>query len=236
MDESGFGKSPPVPDQTKESQIEILSGLEVAEKAQEIYDILGPEIGCRFVEANVILTIAGMKGMADIHEVKLDESKIQKIDQLNSVIKKSGTRLGYPRKIDDYSKPVQLSLYNKRFENNAQISESDSDDVYLGKLLGYPSQAVLDSEDHHTKHKQGQDNPKKLIEFDIISSIPEASKYGGAVPDFDYYEEHKDNPEITEYIAKAKKILQEFYASDWHQNISKNPDFQQARQYPSKIK
>jgi len=48
-------------------KFEPRSGAEVAELVSKIYELAGPELGCRFVEPNVVLTLAGMKGRTDIH-------------------------------------------------------------------------------------------------------------------------------------------------------------------------
>ena len=138
----------------EESKTEYLRGEQVAEIVKNIYETLGPELGCRFVEANAVLAIAGLKGVADIHWVILDESDLEKIDKLNQILEDIKIRLRYPKQVNDYSIPMQLSLYNLRIKEKAQILDSDSNIIYEGKLLGYPKQAILDFEDYYNKKRK----------------------------------------------------------------------------------
>lgn len=225
--ESNIEESEKFINETQRAKTEVLSGFEVAKIAEEIYHILGPKIGCRLVEANVVLTMAGLKGFADIHDVKLDKHEIEKIKELNRIIEKSEIKLDCPMEISDFSKSVQLSLYNNRFRKNVQILDSDSQDAWVGKLLGYPMQAISDFEEFSSK---------ELVESDIVSSIPEAQKYDGAIPDFDYHPKHKNKPEIVNYIKKSEEILRDFYKSDWHQKLIHDVDFLADRQRLEELK
>lgn len=46
----------------------------------------------------------------------------------------------------------------------------------------------------------------------------------------------KEDPEIVEYISKAKEVLRDFYQSEWFQKISFSEEFQTARSKATKVK
>lgn len=102
---------------------------------------------------------------------------------------------------------------------------ADLEILFEGIVFGYPDQAIIDFE----KCLRTGDIHKDLSEADIVSATAEAKKYQGAVPEFDYYPENKDNPEIVEYISRARKILSDFYQSEWFQELSKKQEFQESR-------
>lgn len=248
------------------SRIETLSGFETAELTSKVYDILGPELGSRLVEPNVILAISGIKGYADIAWVKLNQDEIKKFELANERLSNLGLKVVYPKRIKGDSEIRSIALENfkgverktrttkipgvityesssgntglmnwyrnindslKEAQKAGKISEEvDLEILFEGIILGYPDQAILDFE----KCYRTGNVRKDLLPADIISTIPEAKKYPGAVPEFDYYPEHKDDPEIVEYISKARRILEEFYQSDWFKEMSQTQEFQESRQ------
>jgi hypothetical protein len=247
-------------------KFEPLSGIETAEVAAKVYEILGAEFGCRLAEPNIILLISGMKGYADMPWVKLDREKIEKLEFVNSRLKDFGLEVIYPRELKgDYtisgitvinfrgverkSKTTrmpgvppydsklgkdglmkwyrELDTSLKEAQKIGKISQAvDLEILFEGIIFGYPDQAIIDFE----KCLRTGDIHKDLSEADIISATAEAKKYQGAVPEFDYYPENKDNLEIVEYISKARKILSDFYQSEWFQELSQKQEFQESRQ------
>ncbi|MDD3723811.1 MAG: hypothetical protein PHW92_15255 [Lutibacter sp.] len=247
-------------------RLEPLSGIETAKLASKVYEILGSELGCRLAEPNIILLIAGLKGHADIPWVKIDGSKILKLEEINTQLKNYDLEIYYPKKIKDDSKITSLTLvnlkgveikskttripgvppYDRNLGREELMSWYKKVNILLGEAqksgkipkevdikiliegidLGYPDQAIFDFEKCLREGKIHDD----LLEADILSSIPEAIKYQGAVPEFDYYPEHKDDPEIIDYVSTAKKILEEFYQSDWFKELSRKQEFQESRQ------
>ncbi|OIN93746.1 hypothetical protein COS81_03570 [candidate division WWE3 bacterium CG06_land_8_20_14_3_00_42_16] len=95
-----------------------------------------------------------------------------------------------------------------------------------GIELGYPDQAILDFED--CCHK-GNVNRDVTVESNLLSASPQAQKYHGAVPEFDYYPEHAGDPEIVAYLQSAKATLKDFYESEWFRRLAKDKEFLEAR-------
>jgi hypothetical protein len=250
----------------EKTESEPLSGIETAELASKIYEIVEAEFGCRLIEPNIILLMSGMKGHADIPWVKLDKNKIQKLQQINSQLRNFYLEIYFPKKIkDDYTitnltfvnlkgvekkskatkipgvlpydsssgreglmdwyKEVNISLENAQ-KTGMIPKEVDIKILIEGIDLGYPDQAIIDFEKCLRVGKIHED----LLEADIISVVPVAEKYHGAVPEFDYYSEHKDDSGIVDYISTARKILEEFYRSDWFKELSQKQEFQAFRQ------
>ncbi|MBI2459754.1 MAG: hypothetical protein HYV53_04385 [Parcubacteria group bacterium] len=252
-------------------KLEPLSGIETTKLAAKFYEILGPELGCRLAESNIILLMSGMKGYADMPWIKLDKEKMEKLEHANSQLENFGLEIICPKKLEGDSiisgitvvnfKGVErkskitripgvpqydsklgkdgLIRWRKEFDSSLKEAQKtgkipkavDLEILFEGIIFGYPDQAIIDFEKCLRTGRIHED----LIEADIISSIPEAEKYQGAVPEFDYYPEHKDNPEIVEYISNAKNILNDFYQSDWFKELSQRKEFQESRQEAAQI-
>ena len=93
--------------------------------------------------------------------------------------------------------------------------------IYEGIDLGYPDQAIIDFVDWCKTHKP-------TVEADILSAHKLADKYHGPVPEFDYYPESAQDPEIVEYIANARRILKDFYDTPWVQKTTQSQVFKDA--------
>lgn len=249
---------------------ESLSGIEAAKNLEIMYDLLGPELGSLMVESNVILTVAGMKGMTNVPWVKLDKKSIEKIKQSEAGLRSLGVNILYNKELeglDEDPAVTQIAIENvgaigrkagslnipgvPRYDRNTgkeglidwmknidrfieeaksrgDLSDKIDTDVLLqGIFLGYPDQAILDFE----RCLREGDIHNDLEEADILSAVPSAEEYYGAVPEFDYYPEHRDDPDIVSYITRARKILGEFYGSDWFKNIIKDDGFIKARKH-----
>ena len=90
-----------------------------------------------------------------------------------------------------------------------------------GIELGYPDQAIKDFADWYVTGRK-----KRLME----SQISGVGTYREHEPDFDFYPEHANDPEIRACIERSERILKEFYESDWHQRIQRDPGFIAARE------
>ncbi|MFA6437382.1 MAG: hypothetical protein WC242_04420 [Candidatus Paceibacterota bacterium] len=246
-------------------RLDLLTGIETAELASKVYEILGAELGCRLAEPNLILLISGMKGHTDIPWVKLDKERIEKLEQVNAQLENLGLRIYYPETLEEESEITSLSIVNfKGIERKSRMTKipcvppyesilGDEPKEWLKKLtnslkeaqeagkipkevnveilaegiiFGYPDQAILDYEKCRREGKIDDD----LLDADILSSAPETTEYKGAVPEFCYYPEHKDDHEIIEYITKAREILGSFYQTDWFKELSQGQEFQKSRQ------
>lgn len=113
----------------------------------------------------------------------------------------------------------------KRAKEEGKISKDLNDDILSqGIYLGYPDQAILDYSDWYTKKK----DPYEIRD----ANIPYSRTYQCAEPNFDYYKEHENDPDIRQYIEEAGTALRDFYESDWHKRIAEGDSFisERARQ------
>lgn len=94
------------------------------------------------------------------------------------------------------------------------------DTVWLGVILGYPDQAILD-------FCQALEE-KALKQLEEVS-LPAISHYVGAQPIFAYRPEHANDPGIVTTGAAWQELLERVYASEWHQQLATDPAFQAAR-------
>lgn len=244
---------------------------EIEKRISEIYEFLGPKIGSRFVNTNVVLAIAGLKGLADVPWVMLNKKGVERIEKLNEKIKARGLKISCPKNLGDEIIPKIISLYslkgierktkttripgiipfdslsgfkgfyewNANFGKSLKLAQERGEipaEVRVGELeaiiLGYPDQAIYDFEECLRKGDVQTD----LQPADIVSVSPYAEKYGGAVPEFDFYPEHANDPEIVAYIKEARLILKNFYDSQWFQKIVRDIDFLKAREESEKAK
>lgn len=257
--------SPPQAEKSKDQT--ILSGQKVAKIAESLYSRLDSRLATHLVRPNVVLTLAGLKGMADVHWVTLNKDIISQLDALNrefapqfiyfqvpESFKKSpaedgqvnvfnGRALarksqittipGVPRYETSQGSGELLDWFHNLFDNldNAQREgkipkEVDIQILWEGIVLGYPDQAIRDFE----KCLRTGDIHQDLKFSPILEGIPYAEKYGAPVPEFNYYSAHENDPEIAEYITKARRILTDFYDSAWHQKLAKDPVFLKTNQ------
>lgn len=239
---------------------ELLTGEETAKVISRMYEILGPENGCLLVESTAVLAVAGLKGYTFLVDAKIDEQGKVEIEALNKQFEAEGLRIevwssndavnifnlkGFAYKTRrtkipgylpyDYSTGFEglRKLWREAFEEverlkqNREIPTEVDEGIYeQGVMLGYPDQAILDFE----KCLRAGDINKDLINSDMMSASPFAEEYGGPVPEFDYYPSSTADPEIVEYIERAKRVLKEFYSSSWHRAVAQNPEFLASRQ------
>lgn len=92
-----------------------------------------------------------------------------------------------------------------------------------GIRLGYPDQAILDFDLHLRT-----DRKTKSISSLLLSAHPFAQIYAGAHPDFFYAPDSWKDAEILIYIETAKKVLVEFYTSDWFTKLESSSKFRNA--------
>ncbi len=102
-------------------------------------------------------------------------------------------------------------LLKKAQEQGHLAADVDTDIVLQGLAKGYPDQAILDFD--IALREDAQD---RLVD----SGIAHVGTYDEAQPNYDFFPEHADNPDIIENIRQAGKILENFYGSDWHKKFS----------------
>ena len=234
---------------------EPLSALQTAEIISRLYKKLGPERGARLVESNVVLTIAGARGCTGFHinDPKPDEEEIWqssndelkgtfiKIRPIRSkdqpIVMISIENLkGYERssrltKLDGIT-PFYASLgwegYRKWDKKLWDYMEKDKDkysktytaQVISGINYGYPDKAILDFIDWLDTGR------KKFI---ADSEIPYSKMYNCAEPNFCFYPESEDDEGIRKTVDHWGEILRDFYRSDWHSKLERDPEFKKAR-------
>lgn len=67
-----------------------LTGTEIAAAFAKAYELVGPRIGSRLVEANIVLTLAGARGHTELFLESPKDDDIQQIKKLNSLFIKDG--------------------------------------------------------------------------------------------------------------------------------------------------
>jgi len=87
-------------------------------------------------------------------------------------------------------------------------------DIVGGFLKGYPDIAIYDATEWYAT-----DRTKPMQD----SQIPGTKLYDEAEPNYDFYPEHAEDPNILNDIKNAGKILEQFYKSEWHKRVSPEP-------------
>lgn len=213
---------------------EVRSGEAVAQIVAALYQKVSPRIGVRLIEPSAVLTIAGLKPVADLGNSLVEESDVIFIDEKRSGIEvKARLPLGkesigqislmntsvLQKQQADLPKLLQRSL-----RQLIHLREHDWEVIQDGAYLGYPAQALIDWVDALRTNQRD-----RLVEADLVSVHPAAERYAGKVPEFDYYPEHANDPEIQTYIHQARAILKAFYESEHFRTIEQQLEFQQAR-------
>lgn len=125
---------------------------------------------------------------------------------------------------------VSAGLRKAIVENRIPYTENTEGEIQgmiiTGISKGYPDTAIYDAIDCWIVHERTY----QLAD----SQIPYVDIYHGAEPNFDFHPDHKNDPTIQQTITSWGKILEDFYASPWHQQIKRNPQFQQTRELRDK--
>lgn len=239
---------------------ELLTGKETAKVISEIYETIGPTNGCQLVEPTAVLTIAGLKGYTFLVDAVVNEEETQKADDLNRHLESIGIKIKYSRGLNQMlitnlkgleykTKRTKLpgffpylsilgfkgkNTWHDQIEENlekarksGEISPDIDTQIYEeGILFGYPDKAVIDFE----KTLRTGDIQKDLVDSDIETTHPFSKKYEGPSCDFHHDPSSANDPEIVEYIERAKQILKDFYNSELLIKISQDPKFLVARE------
>jgi len=234
---------------------EPLKGEKTVEIIAQIYEFLGPRLGCEFVESNVILTIAGARGAAGLRYYYPESDDYNKLQALNEIVKqwniriktsgddeknKMGVRIdnlyGYELIIRQtkihFIKPFNASEGWDGFDawDNAmrELIESQKDRKKQVELDNAYQGVIFGYPDLAIADFQQwifTDNRMYMAKSDI----PYSHLYNCAEPNFEYFPEHEKDPAIRDTIKKWGTILTDFYQSSWHLKLAKDPAFQEAR-------
>lgn len=212
---------------------------EITADVEQINHILAEELSA----PNTVLALAGLKGGTHIFGLQPTEEMIQAIKDTNIALEDYGIMLSHLIDDDQELAIIVISLlgiedtiqhnqipgvphfsagtgfrgfYQWRRALNPSLAEAQADGLIpsevdieqyeVGILLGYPSQAIIDFEEA-LRHDA----------YDVLQAsgiITEGIPYRGALPEFDFYPEHANHPEIAGYIKECRRVLVEFYAKE----------------------
>ena len=258
MSEDGF-------DAASKNVPEPLSGSETAEIISSLYDSAGPRVGAHLVEANSVLTFAGVRGQTEFFIKNPTSEDRESIVKANETVATKGIRIRSVGK--DLNDPEGKSIlmvnvgslrghervslltklpgvkpfnsgsgwegfakWNSELGRAIDTAQKDrllpagkefSSDIHSGIHKGYPDQAILDFCDWLSKGRK----PRV-----IIPDMPLLNLYEGALPLFYFYPEHQYYPNIQSTTQSWNRVLEDFYSSNWHEDIKNNPEFIRARQ------
>lgn len=245
--------------QYEQKRLEPLSGKETAEIISNLYGITGPKVGCRLVEANVVLAVAGLKSLADISWLQLDESEQEQLKNADKTAKQYGITFFYNPTVDQLAigslkglerktkttKIPGVPIFDSRqqFEGFARWLKSFDSSLESAKAAGLLSTETnleiiyegirLGYPDQaildFEEWLRSNSDYSNLDTSNILSGDPNALKLSSNVCEFDFYPQHADDPGIVEYVKTARKILEEFYQSKWFQKLKCDQSFLEAR-------
>lgn len=139
------------------------------------------------------------------------------IQEYNSATGVEGARL--------WARKCQDMLQQARDEGALPRNLTDGALRHLlaGFTLGYPDRALLD----HADWTSQQNQDVSALEYPAPAMF--AGQYRGPRPDFGYYPDHAQDPDIQNNIRKASEILRGFYESEAHKKLKNDPTFLEAR-------
>lgn len=108
----------------------------------------------------------------------------------------------------------------KKNDKLSDYSEEDLRHIAFGILVGYPDKAITASID-----KWGEDRSEALDPL-IDARIAEAAHYSCPQPVYSYPKSLENDPDIVAHERLWSSILQDFYKSDFHKKLAKDPAFQ----------
>ncbi|MBL8030052.1 MAG: hypothetical protein JNN11_02290 [Candidatus Doudnabacteria bacterium] len=189
---------------------EDAAGVQVqVNKLNELFKILNPEIKFSMVKKSISPPRRGKRQMVSIQSL-LGAERVSKISKIPGVIPfdKSTGWDGFVKWRSSIAKNFGAlqETGTKPF-----VDDEAYTNVLAGLMKGYPDTAIYDfAEWFPTDRSKGMQD----------SEIPFTGLYSEAEPNYDFYPEHANNPDIKENIQQAGKILQQFYESDWHKQIT----------------
>ncbi|OHA01033.1 MAG: hypothetical protein A3C11_00975 [Candidatus Sungbacteria bacterium RIFCSPHIGHO2_02_FULL_49_12] len=246
----------------EDSEIEP-SAERAVERCRLIYDSIGPEVGCVFVEANMVLTLADCRGQTETpiwNPDDIDRKEVEDLKKLSIEGVRSSSSEGKRPQFGPYINldveslaGYEIATKNRKIpgilpfraaegwagfdkwrketlralefckENGSFPPYSNVAHLYHGIVKGYPDEAVLDADAYYGVLR-------KIGKKSATSRIPLAKYYGGAQPLYTYLPKTEGSLDILEHERDWQKVLEEFYASEWHRQIAVTPAFIKARE------
>lgn len=119
----------------------------------------------------------------------------------------------------------KLLKANKKLSH---FSDENIKHIAFGILVGYPDQAILGSaEEWEFEDNLPKDKKDSYKDSLVFAKIQDAGFYDCPQPIYSYPRKLATDPTIKAHERLWSTILQDFYSSDFHQTLAKNPDFHQ---------
>lgn len=228
-------------------------------RAEALYRIANPKIGAMLVEANIVLTLADVRGQTEFFIDNPEEDDQENIKKLDTILKPWGLSI---RVIGEIRKDSELMVNIGSIQGYARMSRSSK----LSGVVPFEASSGWDglrrwNDSLWRNLKQAQNEGRYPHHFDMGSVLSGIHKgypdvaildaadafgkkskselensnlafvelYKGAEPNYVYHKDHASNPEIIAHKKKWEKILEYFYNSSWHMEIKNNAAFIEAR-------
>lgn len=222
-----------------------------------LYEAAGPRLGCRLVEANAVLLVAGLRGYADFSVDAPIDADLEALERMQPALAAAGLRwVVIPElRSDPFGRPYWSGFLNS-LPGYAHVSRSS----HLLEMAPFePATDWLGWRiwQHYTYAALGMAYPKHqetvwtgislgypdqaILDFCAAMdadtkgqlepvSIPAIERYVCAQPRFHYAPKHANEPGIATTRATWQALLYAVYESDWHQRLAADLSFQDARQ------
>lgn len=239
---------------TQSEPPEPLSGYETSLIVKEIYDRLSPRLGSYFVDANIVLTLAGARGFTEFYIDYPCQDDDKSLQDLNTILEPRGLRIsrGIPihngtismigieslRGFERVSKLTRFPCYSP-FEASSgweTLREWNAQVIKRAKQEGLTSDEISTitcGVRYGYPDIAIRDFLKWLASSRKISTmdtnIPFVKRYTCAEPNFTFLPEHLSDPSIRATVDLFGTILRDFYLSPWHKAREKDPVFLAAR-------
>ncbi|MDQ7825156.1 MAG: DNA-binding protein [Candidatus Eremiobacteraeota bacterium] len=236
--------SPPAP----------LSGRETSKIVAEIYNRLGPRLGSYFVEANIVLTLAGARGFTEFFVAYPRPGDDKVLQSLNTMLAPRGLRIGKGIPLpgcscmmvgieslhgfERISRLTGFSVYTP-FEASSGWEALKSWNAQVFKRAQEQGLKIDDIQDISSGIRYGYPDIaiKDFLEWRassrkipmVDSDIPFVKRYQCAEPNFSLKPEHRDDPDVKATVSLFGTILKDFYGSPWHRERESDPIFLAAR-------
>jgi uncharacterized protein len=234
---------------------EPLSGLETSLIVKEIYDRLGPRLGTYFVEANIVLTLAGARGFTEFYIDYPRAEDDNALQALNNTLEPHGLRVSRGLPIYDGAVSMVGIESLRGFERVSKLTRFPCYCSPFEARSGWDGLREWSAQAHKRADQEGLTKDDMMnITFGVRygypdiaikdflawiassrkiptmdSSIPFVKRYSCAEPNFLFLPDHRGDPTIRATIDLFGTILRDFYGSPWHRERERDPIFLAAR-------
>ena len=238
------------------SPLEPLRSEQTVARLAALYTALGPRLGCRLVEANAVLTIAGARGDADLSINDPTPDDLVTLQQAQPAFAAQGIRWEVMEEVHytAFGRPFWPASLNSlegyarssRTSHLVGISPFDAstgwegfhewlDTTFRALQSAYPTHAMtiwdgflLGYPDQAIMDFCAALETGTVEQMERVR-LPAVDRYLGAQPCFSYAPAHASDPDIVATATAWQELLEGVYASAWHQHLAADPAFQAAR-------